>query len=75
MRVELKEGDRVILKDDHPYETWKANPCEGSEWFCEGIITDITSDYLHVRWDNGERAGYNLIGGGLELVGDMEVCV
>lgn len=71
----LEVGDRVILRDNHPYETGPANPCVGSEWFCEGTISHTEINIYSVMWDNGEWNTYKRIGGGLELVDDMEVCI
>lgn len=71
----LKAGDRVILKAKHPYATNEANPCEGSEWFCEGVVlSPDCCDWLKVKWDNGFSNSYSNSTNCLELV-DMEVCI
>lgn len=46
----MKIGDRVIPSE----EGIQRNKLEKD---CEGIITDIDSEYVYVNWDNGKHSG------------------
>lgn len=57
----FKNGDRVIFtRNPRGYSIGKANPLRGTSYFCEGEVhdTDLDSEFVYVRWDNGETNDY-----------------
>lgn len=60
MNLKLKKGDRVkLIKLKRDWVLAKDNPLVGSQYECEGTITDVRSSCYRVGWDNGEiNSGY-----------------
>jgi hypothetical protein len=78
---EIETGERVLLTEDGGYDPDKSNPIVGTEFECEGTITEVDpmseedeeDDFQHydenaciyVKWDNGHENVYK--GGDLIL--------
>lgn len=58
-----KKGQRVLLREDSPYQPGNTNPKDGSSYHCEGVVKDLMLNMfgefrMVVRWDNGRRNDY-----------------
>lgn len=66
---DLEVGDRVVLLDHGYYRAGPRNPFVGSEYECEGTVTDIWPDEIAVDWGYGNWNTYLSWNSDLQLVG------
>ena len=50
--MSLKKGDIVYLIQNNKHILGLYNPARGTKFECKGIIVDVVSNYLIVRWNN-----------------------
>jgi len=58
-RYNWKNGAKVVLTHPDPsYSIGPANPKQGTEYACDGILTQAGGSSCHVDWRNGCSNGY-----------------